>query len=61
MSSEEQKNIFKPFYTSKPMGQGTGLGLAISKNIIDEHQGEIEFNTQKGIGSEFTIRLPIED
>jgi signal transduction histidine kinase len=60
MSSEEQKNLFKPFYTSKPMGQGTGLGLAISKNIIDEHQGKIEFNTQKGEGSEFIIRLPIE-
>lgn len=59
MTKDEMSQIFNPFYTSKPIGKGTGLGLSITKNIIDEHNGEIEFHSEKGKGTEFIIRLPI--
>ncbi len=49
--------IFEPFFTSK--GQGTGLGLAISYNIISDHGGEIEVESQIGEGTTVQILLPI--
>jgi two-component system NtrC family sensor kinase len=50
--------IFDPFFTTKPVGKGTGLGLAISYGIIQEHHGSIEVESEEGVGSEFTIRIP---
>ena len=58
----EQHNlqkIFDPFFTTKPAGKGTGLGLSITYNIIQEHKGKIECESQRGIGSKFTIFLPL--
>ncbi|WP_374008235.1 DAHL domain-containing protein [Delftia lacustris] len=53
-------NIFDPFYTTKDIGQGTGMGLSISYNIIHAHGGQIFCNSELGIGTIFTIILPIE-
>lgn len=53
--------IFEPFVTTKAMGVGTGLGLAISRQIIDDHQGTIEFETEVGKGTTFYINLPSID
>ena len=52
------KDIFKPFYTSKPTGKGTGLGLYISHEIIQRHGGDISVSTEPGKGSVFVIELP---
>ncbi|MEK7398088.1 MAG: ATP-binding protein [Candidatus Poribacteria bacterium] len=57
MSKPELKNIFEPFYSGKP--SGTGLGLAIVKNIIHEHNGNIKVDSAEGLGTTFTIELPI--
>jgi two-component system NtrC family sensor kinase len=57
---EKLKNIFDPGFTTKGVGVGTGLGLSISYNIIKKHDGEIEVKSQVGKGTEFTIKLPIE-
>ena len=59
MSEETLKNIFQPFYTTKPKGQGTGLGLAISYGIVEEHGGLITVDSTEGAGTSFTIELPI--
>ena len=52
--------IFDPFFTTKEIGQGTGMGLAISYKIIREHGGEIRVDTEEGVGTIFSILLPIE-
>lgn len=54
---EAQKNIFDPFYTTKPVGEGTGLGLSISFNIMKEHGGILDFQTSSN-GTTFFMRLP---
>ncbi|BAI80425.1 hypothetical protein DEFDS_0953 [Deferribacter desulfuricans SSM1] len=53
---EIQDKIFEPFFTTKPEGKGTGLGLAIVKKIVEEHNGEICFNTSKN-GTTFVIKF----
>ncbi|CAM2065792.1 Histidine kinase domain-containing protein [Sulfidibacter corallicola] len=56
---EIRRKIFKPFFTTKPLGEGTGLGLSISWEIItEEHQGELKVTSEEGRFTEFTIVLP---
>ncbi len=49
--------IFTPFFTTKKMGRGTGLGLAITYGIVKMHKGSIEFQSDEGEGTAFTIKL----
>jgi two-component system, NtrC family, sensor kinase len=51
--------IFDPFFTTKEIGKGTGMGLSISFKIIQEHGGKILVNTEPGIGTVFSILLPV--
>lgn len=52
--------IFDPFFTTKAIGKGTGQGLAIARSVVvDQHGGSLDFRSQTGIGTTFTIRLPI--
>jgi two-component system NtrC family sensor kinase len=54
-----QQRIFEPFFTTKEVGRGTGQGLAIARNIVEQHGGSIAFETQRGQGTTFHIRLPV--
>jgi two-component system sensor histidine kinase AtoS len=54
--SQDIKNIFNPFFTTKD--KGTGLGLAITHKVITEHNGHIEVRSRTGDGSQFIISLP---
>lgn len=57
MTDEIKKSIFRPFSTHSQ--GGTGLGLVIVQKIIQEHNGEITFNSTVGVGTTFQIRLPV--
>ena len=63
MSEEFVSRIFEPFEREHSSTvsriQGTGLGMAISKNIIDMMGGTIEVKSEKGVGTEFIIRLTL--
>jgi signal transduction histidine kinase len=55
-----QDRIFDPFFTTKEPGKGTGQGLAIAHSIITEkHNGRIYFEVAEGIGTTFSIELPL--
>jgi two-component system, NtrC family, sensor kinase len=51
-------NIFDPFFSTKPDAKGTGLGLSVSLGIIRQHGGNINVESQVGVGTKFTISLP---
>ncbi|HIZ43175.1 MAG TPA: HAMP domain-containing histidine kinase [Firmicutes bacterium] len=56
LTSKQQEEIFRPFYTSKP--SGTGLGLPIALDIIKAHGGTILVRSAPHKGSVFTVLLP---
>jgi len=55
---EDLGNVFSPSYTTKK--QGFGLGLSLTHNIIHKHRGRISVSSEKGIGTHFTIQLPVD-
>ena len=55
-----RQRVFDPFFTTKAVGKGTGQGLAIARSVIvDRHHGSLDFTTEVGVGTTFTIRLPV--
>ncbi len=59
ISEENLLKIFDPFFTTKDPGKGTGLGLSITYNIIKEHNGNIEINSELYSGTTVIINLPL--
>ncbi len=59
ISEDNMKNLFTPFFTTKPIGEGTGLGLSISHGIIEEHGGEILVSSKIDVGTMFTVLIPL--
>jgi signal transduction histidine kinase/CheY-like chemotaxis protein len=60
IAPDNVKKVFDPFFTTKEVGQGTGLGLSICYGIVDEHGGTIRVESQPGVGTMFTIDLPVQ-
>lgn len=65
MSEEFQKKLFKPFSQEDDRGartqyKGTGLGMAIAKEYVEMMGGSIDVESQKGVGTTFTVEIPLE-
>ncbi|WP_092671562.1 tetratricopeptide repeat-containing sensor histidine kinase [Hymenobacter arizonensis] len=59
MSDAVAAQAFKPFFTTKPVGEGTGLGLSLAHDIITKgHHGSLTLKTQEGEFTEFTVQIP---
>ncbi|MFW6330982.1 MAG: sensor histidine kinase [Gemmatimonadota bacterium] len=56
---ENLPRIFDPFFTTKT-GSGTGLGLSITYGIVQKLGGDISVESEAGVGTSFTVRLPID-
>jgi signal transduction histidine kinase len=57
IAPEIAARIMEPFFTTRLERGGTGLGLAISSTIVKEYGGSIEFSSEPGKGTTFTVRL----
>ena len=55
--ADKLPHIFDPFFTTK--SEGTGLGLSVSYNIVAEHKGRLEVQSEPGKGTCFSIYLPV--
>jgi signal transduction histidine kinase len=59
IAKEHLSSIFDPFFTTKARGAGAGLGLFVSYLIINQHNGAIEVESERGEGTTFIVKLPI--
>lgn len=59
ITPDNLKQIFKPFFTTKPVGEGHGLGLSICQQIIRSYGGEILVSSKPGRGTQIKVELPV--
>jgi len=57
IQAENLEKIFEPLFTTK--AKGIGMGLAVSRKIVEAHNGSIEVESEVGVGTTFTVRLPL--
>lgn len=58
---DQRERVFVPFYTTKPTKQSSGLGLSLAAEIVREHDGALTFESEPGVGTTFTVRLPVRE
>ncbi|MBZ0270538.1 HAMP domain-containing protein [bacterium] len=58
IESDVVRHVFDPFFTTKEVGKGTGLGLSLVYEIVQQHGGRIDLDTEIGRGTTFRISLP---
>src|SRR5207253_1098110 len=61
MTEEIRRQVFQPFFTTKPEGKGTGLGLAIVYSIVKQNNGFVEVRSEPGRGATFEVFFPEAD
>jgi two-component system, NtrC family, sensor kinase len=59
IAAADLPHVFEPFFTTKAEGKGVGLGLAVVYGIVERHHGRIDVDTSPGVGTTFTVRLPL--
>ena len=61
MSELVKQRLYENFFTTKPIGQGTGLGMGITRDIVEnKHHGRLTFESTQGVGTTFTITIPVK-
>jgi signal transduction histidine kinase len=58
ISLENQRKLFRPFFTTKGVGRGTGLGLALSLRIVESWKGSIRVESRENQGATFIVSVP---
>ena len=58
IAEEDLERVFEPFFSTRRRGKGTGLGLSIVKNIVEQHRGSIEIESELGAGTKVIVTLP---
>ncbi len=58
--NRDDERVFEAYYTTKEHGLGTGLGLSICREIATLHEGNLTFTSKVGVGTTFTLTLPVE-
>jgi CheY-like chemotaxis protein/anti-sigma regulatory factor (Ser/Thr protein kinase) len=58
MSAEVRQRVLEPFFTTKGV-KSTGLGLSVNYGIIQRHGGDLMIDTEDGVGTTVTFRLPV--
>ena len=59
ISPEDFGNVFEPYFTTKQ--EGSGLGLMIVQRIIQDHGGRMDVHSEPGVGTTFTVFLPLDE
>ena len=59
MDEETKRRIFEPFFTTKGHGSGNGLGLFTVYHIVRQHDGNVTADASAGLGTTFSVRLPV--
>ena len=60
ISDDNLKRIFKPFFTTKSLGEGHGLGLSICHQFIRSYGGDIVVESQVGLGTKIKVQIPVK-
>ncbi len=61
ITKEDFEQLFRPFFTTKPVGKALGLGLYSAHTIIERHNGQINASSQPGIETAFEVVLPLDN
>jgi len=59
MTKDVLEKALDPFFTTKPVGKGTGLGLSLAFSTIQAHRGQLEIESQPGLGTLIRLRFPV--
>ena len=59
IAKENKDKVLNLFFSTKPPGMGTGLGLSICQNILKTLNGSLSFHSEPGVGTSFTVRVPL--
>jgi signal transduction histidine kinase len=61
LTEKDFEQLFRPFFTTKPVGKALGLGLYSAHTIIEHHRGQITACSEPGVATTFVVILPLDN